>query len=142
MDLGEQSGVSQRTNNPWKKHEWLMETGTGGQFPRKVKITVFGDRTNTVTFTPGQRYVVSVDIESREYNGRWFTDVQAYACRLVEGGNAPTDYSAGGAAPENPFANPSAPQQQFAQPQAPAQNPFSNPAPDFAQGNSQEDLPF
>ncbi len=78
FDLGEQSGVAKASGNPWRKHEWVMETN--GAYPRKVKFTVFGEnRCNDMQFVPGNSYRVSVDIESREYQGRWYTDVNAYA---------------------------------------------------------------
>lgn len=85
-DLGETGGTSTRTGNPWRKHEYVLETL--GQFPRKVKFDVFGDRCSTLTFEMGKKYVVQVDAESREYNERWYTDLRAYAAReSVDGGN-------------------------------------------------------
>lgn len=132
-DLGLLEGVS-KAGNPWKKHEYVLETL--GQYPRKVKFTVFGERTNTITFELGKSYVIQVDVESREFNERWYTDITAYAARPSEapagsqGGFAPQ----APAAPANPFAS---------QPQQPAGNPFAQPqAPSFAPGDNQEDLPF
>lgn len=73
--IGETSGVS-KAGNPWKKKEWVIETF--GQFPRKVKIQCFGDRADQINLEPGRDYTLYVDVESREYMGRWYTDVSVY----------------------------------------------------------------
>ncbi len=67
-----QSGTS-KAGNPWQKQEFVLEQG--GQYPRKVCISLFGDN---VAKTPqvGQDVMVSVDIDSREFNGRWYTEDQ------------------------------------------------------------------
>ena len=133
MDLGEESGIS-KANNPWRKHGWVLETT--GQYPRKAKFDVFGDRCNTLTFEQGKSYVVMVDVESREFNGRWYTDLRAYSARPIEGGIASTG--------PNSFQNnlnPTNPTPGYTQPQAPVENSF-NAAPDFSAGNDSEDLPF
>lgn len=80
-NLGPKEGIS-KAGNPWKKNEWVLETI--GQYPRKVKFTVFGDRVNTVNFEVGGHYIVQVDVESREYNGNWYTDLMAYSARKVD----------------------------------------------------------
>ena len=123
QDLGQFDGVS-KAGNPFKKHEWVLETI--GQYPRKVKFTVFGDRVNTVTFETGKRYIVQVDAESREYNGRWYTDLTAFACRLMDGE---------GAGPQQtpPFTPPT----QTVEVKTDVVIPN-----DFSSDNSQEDLPF
>ena len=73
--LGETSGTS-KAGKPWKKKEWLVETF--GNFPRKVKVQAFGERADQINIIPGNDYVLSIDIESREFNGRWFTDVSVF----------------------------------------------------------------
>lgn len=133
--LGEKSGVS-RAGNPWKKKEWVIETY--GQFPKKIKVQCFGDRSDSMNIEPGKDYTLSVDIESREVNGNWFTDVSVF--RVVES-QAPTF---GGAAGE--------PQPQYGNMQAPLDGPGSNPPfvdnsfnagqPFMPQEGGEEDLPF
>ncbi|MCM1369409.1 MAG: DUF3127 domain-containing protein [Candidatus Amulumruptor caecigallinarius] len=83
MDIPLVEGVS-KAGNPWKKKEWVLETP--GQYPKKVCFNTFGERCDTLRFEVGKSYVVSVDLESREFNGRWYTDVRAYAMR--ESGSA------------------------------------------------------
>ena len=81
QDLPEQGGVSKAGNN-WRKKEWVLETG--GQYPRIVKFDFFGDRVDNNKLEVGKRYVISFDLESREFNGRWYTDVRAYASRPAD----------------------------------------------------------
>ena len=76
--LGETSGTS-KAGNPWKKKEYVLETF--GAFHRKVKFHIFGDRADTILLEPGKDYALSFDIESREFNGRWYTDISVYAAR-------------------------------------------------------------
>lgn len=136
-DLGAIEGVS-KAGNPWKKHEWVLETL--GQFPRKVKFTVFGERSSTLNFELGKNYAIQFDIDSREFNERWYTDIMVYGARPIEPGQ--TQFGATPApapAPSNPYNQ----TPQFGPQTAPAQNPFgTGPTPDFTQSDSQEDLPF
>lgn len=133
-DLGLQEGVS-RAGNPWKKHEWVLETV--GQYPRKVKFHVFGDRVDTLKFEVGKFYAVQFDLESREYNERWYTDVNAYNYRQIEAPAGPVMTQG-----PQPAAQ-AAPAPQAAAPSAPAQPGVSvNINENFYEGNSDEDLPF
>lgn len=130
-DLGETGGTS-KAGNVWKKHEWVLETQ--GNFPRKVKFHVFGEKCTTMTFVPGKMYALQFDLESREFNGRWYTDVSVYNSRPLEGGEIQQGpQMSQQPVPTNPFTQ---------TPAAPAQN-YTAPAPDFSQsGDPQEDLPF
>lgn len=78
FDLPLQEGVS-KAGKPWKKKEWVLETP--GMYPRKVKFHVFGDRVDQMRFELGKSYVCQCDVESREFNGRWYTDVSVYSAR-------------------------------------------------------------
>ena len=69
-----QSGTS-KAGNQWQKQDFILETG--GQYPRKVCICLFGDNVAKFPLAVGQSVTASVDIESREFNGRWYTDVRA-----------------------------------------------------------------
>lgn len=141
-DLGETGGVS-KAGNQWKKHEWVLETTSN--FPRKVKFHVFGDRADTIKFELGKSYVLSVDIESREFNERWYTDVSVYAARQVEAGqnmvNSQTVNQQNTTFP--PTGNPAPVYNQPAVATDTVQeNPFQKSEVDFTAGDSSEDLPF
>ena len=72
--LGVQTG--QGKNGTWKKQEFILETGD--TYPKKVCIAVWGDKIDMSQFRMGDPIQVSFDVESREYNGRWYTDVKAW----------------------------------------------------------------
>ncbi len=72
--LPEKTGQS--ANGPWRKQEYILETD--GQYPKKVCFMAWGDKIDQFNIKQGDDLVVSVDLESREYNGRWYTDVKAW----------------------------------------------------------------
>ncbi len=86
--LKAESGVS-RAGNEWKKQEFILETDE--QFPRKVCFTTFGDKVDLLSgLKAGEEVEVSFNVESREYNGRWFTNVNAWKIdKVQEDGNLP-----------------------------------------------------
>ena len=77
--------TGQGKNGEWKKQEFIIETS--GQYPKKVCITTWG---KTVDYVPsiGTEVNVSFDIESREYNGKYYTEVKAFKIETV-GKSAP-----------------------------------------------------
>lgn len=81
--LPEVSGVSSRSGNPWKKREYVLEN-TEGNFPRKVAFTCFGENADKIQLQVGQAVTMYFDVESREYNGRWYTDVRAWRIQPKE----------------------------------------------------------
>jgi hypothetical protein len=65
-------------NGPWKKQFFIIEF-MDGNYPKKVSISVWGDKTDSLrTLQPGANVKVSFNVESREFNGRWYTDVKAW----------------------------------------------------------------
>lgn len=65
-------------NGTWKRQAYIFETE--GQYPKKICVTVWGDSAiqNPAAVQVGARLNVSFELESREYNGRWYTDVRAW----------------------------------------------------------------
>lgn len=51
---------------------------TDGQYPKKICISIWGDKIEEKKLIPGNRLKIDFDVESREYNGRWYTDVKAW----------------------------------------------------------------
>ena len=71
-----QEGVG-KTGNPWEVQSYVLETQE--QYPRKVCFEIFGeDRIKNNTCNVDDVVTVSFDIESREYNGRWYTSIRAW----------------------------------------------------------------
>jgi len=72
--LPEKAGTSAR--GPWRKQEYVIEIP--GDFPKLVCFMAWGDRIDQFGIQEGQQLTVSFDLESREFNGRWYTDVKAW----------------------------------------------------------------
>ena len=72
--LPEKSGQS--ANGEWRKQEYVLETESN--YPKKICFMAWGDKIGEFNLKQGDTVEVSVDLESREYNGRWYTDVKAW----------------------------------------------------------------
>jgi hypothetical protein len=66
----------QSANGEWRKQEYVLETEA--QYPKKVCFMAWGDKIDQFNIQQGETVEVSIDLESREYNGRWYTDVKAW----------------------------------------------------------------
>ena len=72
-------------NGDWVKQEFIVET-TDDQYPKKVCFSLWGDRTQALkTIQPGSLIKVKFNIESREYNSRWYTDARAWRVEMLDG---------------------------------------------------------
>jgi len=88
-----QSGMGK--NGEWKKQDIIVETD--GQYPKKVCISIWGDKANESVLQVGNILDISFDVESREYNGRWYTDIRAWKVDIatpMQGYPAPPDMPA------------------------------------------------
>jgi len=74
-----QTGESK--NGKWKKQDIIVESD--GQVPRKICISLWGDKINEPLLKLGNILNIWFDVESREYNGRWYTDVKAWRMELA-----------------------------------------------------------
>jgi Domain of unknown function (DUF3127) len=83
--LEEQSGAGK--NGPWRKQEFILETK--GDYPKKICIVQWGDNIDKFGVEPGATITAHIDIQSREYNGRWYTDVKAWKVERSGGAGAP-----------------------------------------------------
>jgi len=74
--LNLESGVA-RSGNPWKKQEFVVETTE--QFPRKICFTLFNDKVSLLAgISAGDELEVSFDVESREFNNKWYHNINAW----------------------------------------------------------------
>ena len=67
-------GVS--AGGEWPRQEGIFEMPQ--EFSRKVCVAFLNKESEVARLKEGAAYTVSVNIESREYNGRWYTDVRAW----------------------------------------------------------------
>ncbi|NUM31143.1 MAG: DUF3127 domain-containing protein [Bacteroidetes bacterium] len=82
--LPEQSGTSAK--GEWKKQDAVIETLE--QYPKKVCITFWSDKVDELKkVNDGETIKVYFDIESREYQGKWYTNIKAWKFELSEKSN-------------------------------------------------------
>ena len=118
-------GTSAR--GPWRKQELIIETEE--QYPRTVCLICWTNQIDEIQkFAPGQTIKAQIEISSREFNGKWYTDVRVWRFDPVGATTAPA------AAPAQPAQQPM--MHQTPPVAAPAQD-FYPPAED-----SVDDLPF
>ena len=103
--LPEHGGVSKTSGKEWKLQAYVLETQE--QYPRKVHFEVFGeDRIKANPCQLDDIVTVSFDIESREFNGRWYTSIRAWK---IQQGVVTTEAAAPAAVPAaQPVAAPQA----------------------------------
>lgn len=82
-----ESGVS-KAGNEWKKQDFVIEIQEQ-QFARKVCFSLFNEKTGLLkNLNPGQEVEVSFNLESREFNGKWYTNVNAWKIDTVKNESA------------------------------------------------------
>lgn len=74
-----EQGVS-KSGNAWSKATIIVETE--GQYPKKVALSNLKKAEEFSALAVGTKGTFYIDVESREYNGKWFTNVNCYAYKL------------------------------------------------------------
>ena len=95
-------------NGTWKKQDYVIET-LNSKYPKMVAFTLWGDKIDKFNIEKGTDLIASIEIESREYNGKWYTNVQAWDIKIddtaAQGAPAPSmpEFEAGDSADDLPF---------------------------------------
>lgn len=65
-------------NGRWVKQEFVIETP--GEYPKTICFSLWGeDKVKLITSLPeGSSVKVSFDVSSREFKGRWYTELRAW----------------------------------------------------------------
>ncbi|MFI3293899.1 MAG: DUF3127 domain-containing protein [Rikenellaceae bacterium] len=67
----------------WQRQEVIFEYADG-QYSRKLAVSFFNKPTDIENLKIGEIYNVSFNIESREYNNRWYTELRAWRVTVLE----------------------------------------------------------
>lgn len=78
-------------NGAWKKQEYILEVPNGNYAPKKVCFSIWGDKIDTFAIKENEELTISIDIESREYNSRWYTDVKAWKVQRASSNSGNTN---------------------------------------------------
>jgi len=74
--------TGQGARGEWTKQEVVFELP--GEFNRKLCVGFWNDRANDAgALRPGDRVAVSINVESRERNGRWYTEARGWRMSRV-----------------------------------------------------------
>lgn len=131
--LAVQSGSSAR--GAWTKQEFILEY-QDGNFPAQLCLSAFGqDKVQELgKYNEGDKVKVAFNLRSREFNGRWYTDIQIW--RISPAGQAPQPQQ-GQQGPQS-YGNPTG--QPYGNP--PVQAAPAPTVEDMPADNPDDDLPF
>lgn len=75
QDIKSQKGVM-------RKMEFVVEIES--KFPKKVCFELWNDKIDLMNANPGNKLKVYFDVDSREYNGKWYTKATAWKVENME----------------------------------------------------------
>lgn len=81
------TGTSSR-GNAWQKGGFVIETLEN--YPKKIHFGVFGEERAARIPNVGDIAKVAFDIDSHEFEGRWFTNINAFRIELAGSTNSVT----------------------------------------------------
>ena len=85
-----ETGVS-KAGKEWKKQDFVIETNE--QFPKKVCFTLFGDKISLIDgISEGSELEVYFSLESRDFNGKWYHNINAWKIEKAEAVNSAKSY--------------------------------------------------
>lgn len=85
--------TGQGKNGMWRKQEFILEIPS--QYPKKVCISLWGDKIDQAGLQVNDSVTASIDVESREYNSRWYTEVKAWKVDKAGSAGSPPAAKAG-----------------------------------------------
>ena len=73
--LPQQTGAGK--NGTWVKQDFVVETAD--QYPKKICFSAWGDKAaDLARYNTGASLKVAFNLESREYNEKWYTEARAW----------------------------------------------------------------
>jgi hypothetical protein len=68
--------TGQGKKGEWKKLGFVIETE--GQYPKKIALSCWGDKVDSYQLRVGDVGTFHLDPESREHNGKWYTEIRVW----------------------------------------------------------------
>ena len=75
--------TGQSARGTWERQTVVFEQANK-QFGKEIAVTFMNKAQEVAMLQKGQSYTVSFDIESRNYQGRWYTDVRAWRVQPLQ----------------------------------------------------------
>jgi hypothetical protein len=83
--LDEQNGQG-KNGKQWRKRSFVIET-LDDKYPKTICFDVWGDKCDQLNaMSPGDLLEVNFDIESREFNGKYYTNAKSWKVELKGAG--------------------------------------------------------
>jgi hypothetical protein len=87
--LESQSGTN-KAGTVWIKKDFIIETIE--QYPKSICVSAWGDKSDIIEYAQiGDEFSISVIIESREYNGKWYTDLKVWNISKTSAAKVPDE---------------------------------------------------
>lgn len=82
--LEKQTFTSSKTRNVYEKFFFVGKTQA--QYPKTIAFSVMGmEKFEKLGIVVGKTYNISFDVESREWNGKYFTDITPWKAVCLDG---------------------------------------------------------
>ena len=78
--LEKKTGISSRGN--WSRQEIVVETLD--DYPKAILLQSFGDKVDFEKLTKGEISKFHVNVESKEFNEKWFTNITVWRIEAIE----------------------------------------------------------
>ena len=75
--------TGQSARGTWERQTVVFEQ-PNKQYGKELAVTFMNKGQEVANLRVGESYIVSFDIESRNYQGRWYTDVRAWRVQPVQ----------------------------------------------------------
>ena len=96
---------TQQVSDSFKKRELVLLTDDDGKYPQYVKFELTQDKCNDLDmFKEGQTITVSFNLRGREWQGKYFTNLQAWRIQDASTVTAPAPPQKTSGAPSFPTA--------------------------------------
>ena len=115
-------GGTSKAGKEWRKGGFILETQE--QYPRKVAISIFNDNIDKYPTQVGTVVTAHIEIESREWNGKWYTEVRAWQITYTQAQPVASAPQPTAQTYTTPLATPTPPAAATAQPQTADELPF------------------
>lgn len=77
-------------NGDWKSQDYIIKTE--GRYPKKICLNLWGDNIDKFALSYYDKVTAHIEIESREFNEKWFTTVRAWKIeKITEQSQQPTE---------------------------------------------------
>jgi len=81
--LPEASGTSASSGKAWSKRDFVIQESEG-QWPKQIAFTVFNKPEMIADMRVDDEVEVGFNVESREYNGKYFSNVTAWKVNITK----------------------------------------------------------